>query len=157
MEQNGNIKPSKYNHGKIYKLVDSSGFYYVGSTCTSLSKRLSGHKAMSKTKTERKLYKHIMDWDEIRIVLIEEVNVENKEQLTKEEDKFINRNDPFCLNVRNALQTEEQRKNYLIEQRSEIIKCICGSEITKSHFARHQLAQRHQEFVKHAEQENISL
>ena len=41
MEQNGNIKPNKYNHGKIYKLVDSSGFYYVGSTCNSLSKRLS--------------------------------------------------------------------------------------------------------------------
>ena len=202
MEQSGNIKPNKYNHGNIYKLVNSNGFYYVGSTCSSLSKRLSQHKGMSKAYPNRKVYKQITNWDDIRIVLIVNVSVENKEQLLREEDKHIIRNDPFCLNSCNAFLTEEERehrqKQYCIEyrnenkekiqlyekkyrnenkekiqlykqkycnenkiklkaQRSQLTKCICGSEITKDGFNQHTKTQKHQQFFKDNEQENVSL
>jgi len=209
MEQNGNIKPNKYNHGKIYKLVDSSGFYYVGSTCNSLSKRLSEHKATSKRDSNRKVYKQITNWNDIIIVLIVEVNVVNKEQLLRAENEYIDRNDPFCLNSRKALTTEEElqqyRQNYYKEnkeqiqqhhinhkeeiqqktkiyynkhkqeiqqykqqyrnvnkekikiKRSQLIKCICGLEITKDNFKRHTRSKKHQQFINHNEHENVSL
>jgi len=198
MEQNGNIKPSKYNHGKIYKLVDSSGFYYVGSTCNSLSKRLSEHKATSKRDSNRKVYKQITNWNDIIIVLIVEVNVVNKEQLLRAENEYIDRNDPFCLNSFKAFSTEDEKQQYsqqyyiankdklqkhqkqyysenkkeilqrnqkyhnenkdkINDRKRQLIKCICGLEITKSNFKQHTRSQKHQQFLIHNEQENVSL
>ena len=198
MEQSGNIKPNKYNHGKIYKLVDSLGFYYVGSTCSSLSKRLSEHKATSKRDSNRKVYKQITNWNDVSIVLIAEVNVENKEQLMREEDKYIDRTDPFCLNSFKAFSTVDEKQQYhqqyydenkkkikkykqqyYTENKKEIlqknqkyhsenkdkihvrkrqlIKCICGLEITKSNFKQHTRSKKHLRFVKDNEQENVSL
>ena len=108
-------KPNKYNHGRIYKLIDSFGFYYIGSTCNSLSHRLSGHRVDSKRRPNAKIYKQITNWNDISIVLMVEVNVENKEQLVREEDKYIDRNDPFCLNSYRSFLTEEQKKQYRVQ------------------------------------------
>ena len=119
MEQSGNIKPNKYNHGKIYKLVDNLGFYYVGSTCSSLAKRLSEHRRKSKVYPNRKVYKQITNWDDITIVLIVEVNVENKDLLVREENKHIDRTDPFCLNSYKAFLTEDQKEHYNQQYRNE--------------------------------------
>ena len=40
MEEIRNIKPNRYNHGKVYKLIDSMGFYYIESTVNSLSQKI---------------------------------------------------------------------------------------------------------------------
>ena len=42
---------NRYENGKIYKLIDQeSEYFYIGSTCDTLSKRLYRHKAAAKTK-----------------------------------------------------------------------------------------------------------
>ena len=69
---------------------------------------------MSKIETNRKIDKHITNWNDIKIVLIEEVNVENKDQLTREEDKYIRQyfDDPKCLNSKKAFISDEEEKQY---------------------------------------------
>ena len=44
-----------YSNCKIYKLVDTiNNYFYIGSTCDALSKRLVAHRIASKKQTERK-------------------------------------------------------------------------------------------------------
>ena len=69
------IKPefNRYNNAKIYKLIsDVDNYFYIVSTCTSLSKRLNNHKSVSKRHPEIKVYKHlnIIGWSHIKIILI---------------------------------------------------------------------------------------
>ena len=97
MEQN------RYNHTKIYKLIDCINHnFYIGSTCDILSKRLSWHKDCSKQNPERKVYKYFnsIGWEKVKIILIEEHVLENREQQLREEDRILTNflNDPKCLN-----------------------------------------------------------
>jgi len=82
---------NRYSKGKIYKLVNSvDDKIYVGSTCCVLSKRLYGHK---KTAKEIPHYGHRhlnkIGWDKVRIILIENVNVETKDELIMREQHYI--------------------------------------------------------------------
>jgi len=108
-----------YSNGKIYKLQCEDGYFYIGSTIQVLSQRLGTHKKQCKTETSR-IYQHINEigWDKVRIVLIENVCCNNREELVKKEDEYIrqNRDDAFCLNMRVAFQTEEQKRDYQIEK-----------------------------------------
>ncbi len=112
-------KPNKYNHSKLYKLQCDTGHYYIGCTTDSLPKRLGGHKRSSKIEINRNVYSHInsIGWDKVRIVLISEHYLENREQLLREEDRLIkeNKDDPFCLNAFRAILTDEEKKNIKIE------------------------------------------
>ena len=48
----------RYENSKIYKLIDpDSGYYYIGSTCGTLSLRLHRHKVASKKHPKQKVYK----------------------------------------------------------------------------------------------------
>ena len=72
---------TRYSTGKIYKLVNNvDDHIYIGSTCTSLSKRKHQHKLSSNQFPERKVYKHLsgLGWENIEIVLIEEYLVKIK-------------------------------------------------------------------------------
>ena len=94
---------NRYNHTKIYKLVDCvNHFFYIGSTCDILSKRLYQHKAKAKQTPDRKVYKYFdsVGWENVRIVLIEEHVLQNREQQLREEDRVLINyiNDPLCLN-----------------------------------------------------------
>jgi hypothetical protein len=100
-----------YSHSKIYKIIDNTnGNIYIGSTTQSLSQRLGGHKR------EYKRYcngRHnfvssfeILKNDNYEIVLIEEVNCENKEQLHKIERKHIETNK--CVNLYIPTRTKEE-------------------------------------------------
>ncbi len=52
-------KDERYCNAKVYGLIDAvNGYYYIGSTCMPLRKRLSYHKGLSKIGTERKVYKY---------------------------------------------------------------------------------------------------
>ena len=111
---------NRYENGKVYKLIDQeSEYFYIGSTCDTLSKRLCRHKAVAKTKPNIKVYKVFNDigWDNIKIVLIEEHCLENKEQLLREENKIIMmyKDDEKCLNSLFAwvgLEHKEYCKKY---------------------------------------------
>ena len=110
------MEENRYSKSKVYKLQCDDGYYYIGSTTAPLSKRLGGHKKDSIKNPHQKKFQHIntIGWDKVKIVLVSEHCLENKEQLLREEDKYIRecKDDPFCLNTRLACCTEEERENY---------------------------------------------
>lgn len=108
-----------YANAKIYKLVDPDGYYYYGSTCQLLYKRIHQHKSKSKKYKERKIYKHINEigWDKIKIVLVaDNLKVENIEQLRQIEDSYIKSGfkDDYCLNHDRSFLTIEEKKEKVI-------------------------------------------
>ncbi len=122
-------KDERYCNAKVYKLIDTiNGYYYIGSTCMSLSKRLSNHKDKSKIHPERKNYKYFnyIGWNNVKIILHSEHYLDNKEQLLREEDNVIQMflHDEKCLNSMRALTTKEykteQKKEYRINNKEKI-------------------------------------
>jgi hypothetical protein len=82
---------SRYQRGKIYKLVNSvDDFIYVGSTCLALSSRFYTHKKESKRKP-MPCHRHFntIGWDTVRIVLIENVVADDRSQLIQREQHYI--------------------------------------------------------------------
>ena len=125
------MENNRYNNSKIYKLVDLvNGYFYIGSTCNPLSKRLSWHKQNAKKDryNNRKVYKYFnsIGWEKVKIVLITENYLDNKEQLLREEDNIIQMyiHDEKCLNCNRAFTTteekKEQTKQYHFEHKEEI-------------------------------------
>ena len=57
MEENRNKSEyNGYNNSKVYKLINSvDDTFYIGSTTSSLSKRLCDHKAKAKTEKRKTL------------------------------------------------------------------------------------------------------
>lgn len=106
-----------YAQGKIYKLQCDDGHFYIGSTATELRFRFNRHKHDSKV-IDSRAYQHIktIGWNRVRIVLVEEFPCESKLHLRRREDELIraSMSDPFCLNMRVALQQDgehnERRK-----------------------------------------------
>jgi hypothetical protein len=85
-----------YSNGKIYRIVNiENETIYIGSTTTSLSKRLASHEHRGNGN---------------KIVLVKECPCENNEQLRREEQKCIEEHEGLLLNERRAYQTEEQLK-----------------------------------------------
>ena len=111
------MKANKYNHSKVYRISSNEigkPFFYIGSTTQSLAARLHFHKFRSKNCNSRayQFFKSI-DWN-IGIYLIKEYNLDNIEQLKKEEDTIIRTffDDPYCLNVRHAILDKDHRSQY---------------------------------------------
>lgn len=81
--------------GRVYKLVDKNTMemFYIGSTKQSLAKRLGGHRNMSTRLDQQHLpvYKKINEIGQInvKIILIEELKCENKDQLHRREAELI--------------------------------------------------------------------
>jgi len=76
-----------YKNGKIYKLVnDVNDMIYVGSTTTTLSRRFSSHKQMSKASTAN-IYTamRVIGVDHFKIILIELFSCTCKEELEARE------------------------------------------------------------------------
>ena len=86
--------PQDFSKGKIYKITnDYNDKIYVGSTCESLVKRFSKHKAKSKLE-EVKHYPlyvlmHEIGFDRFRIELLEDCPCEDKYQLRQKEGQYI--------------------------------------------------------------------
>ena len=123
---------NRYSNSKIYKIVnENTGMFYIGSTCLPLHKRFYQHKHNSKKDKHKniKLYKYFTEptFDDFKIVLVEEFNLENKEQLKREENKYIEKfiNDDKCLNMNlsyTGLDKNEYCKLYHQENRKKIIE-----------------------------------
>ncbi len=117
-------KDERYCNAKVYKLIDTiNGYYYIGSTCMQLSKRLSYHKKNAKIETERKVYKcfNMIGWENVKIILHSEHYLENKEQLLREEDNVIQMflHDVKCLNSMRSFNSEDYKKEYHKEYAKE--------------------------------------
>ena len=98
---------NRYENSKIYKLIDpDSEFYYIGSTCGPLTQRLSKHKTYSKIQPEIKLYMAFNDigWDTVKIILIQELYLDHKNELLRAENDVImaNIHNEKCLNSNKA-------------------------------------------------------
>ena len=94
---------NRYHISKIYKLVnDIDDEIYVGSTVQALSKRKGNHVSLAKSKNTV-VYSHLnaIGWDNVRIVLIEEIKCENNEQLLMKEQHYMDLLKP-SLNTRYA-------------------------------------------------------
>ena len=101
-----------YQNGKIYTIRCKSDntLIYVGSTITTLSRRLAEHKSKSKKYNTRKIYQSINDnWDDWYIELYEVYPCENKEQLNKREGEIIR--EIGTLNGQIAGRTRKEWRN----------------------------------------------
>ena len=108
------MENNRYNNGKVYKIIDNTEkqYFYIGSTTSTLSKRLWKHKQHAKENPNQKVYKYFssINWD-VNIILISEHHCENKDQLRREEDLYIRKyiSDPRCLNSRREIITYEEK------------------------------------------------
>lgn len=120
-----------YQLGKIYKLISPSGLIYVGSTCETLSNRLSGHKSSYKRydadKRKHKITSFILldeDFDNIDIVLIEKYPCNSKEELHARERYYIDSIN--CVNIIKPHRTHkewiEDNKEHVVEYNKEYCK-----------------------------------
>ena len=82
-----------YANGKIYKVLNCiNDDVYVGSTCQSLSKRMSTHRARATSKPEQGLlYAQMKEYgyDKFYIELIEKYPCTSKEELNAKEGEWI--------------------------------------------------------------------
>jgi len=119
--------------GFIYKITSSqTDKIYIGSTICSLQARLRLHKSKTKCETNNCNSKLIVCYDDHKIELIEEVEVENEIALRKREGEHIKLNREICVNRKVAGQTREEytelnkdyfseyRKNRYSEQKEDI-------------------------------------
>ena len=111
-----------YQHGKIYKLVNSvTDDFYIGSTAEPrLSRRLSGHRGMAKAGLKTRIYDKMREIGikVFRIVLIEDYPCENKEKLIAREDYFIQLLKPN-MNKNRASTTEKEKKQQMEDWRDQ--------------------------------------
>ncbi len=161
----------KYKNGKIYKIsCNVTGEYYVGSTIQTLERRLDKHISTYKCKKNGILtvFK-ILDGNDFKIELIENVECDNKEQLLEKERYHILNTD--CVNKVVPIITREERKEknkeynkaYRVinkERDMEYYKlksakryatkiiCECGIETSLSNKARHEKTKHHLSFIK---------
>ena len=104
------ITPSRYSHGKIYKIIDNTtNVFSIGSTIMNrIRDRLRLH--INSSQQERykstKLYSYVtpekLRSNDVQIILLEETNASNKEQLLKLENEHVQRElkNILCMNTR---------------------------------------------------------
>jgi hypothetical protein len=98
-----------YSKGKIYQIIcDTTGLIYIGSTCESLSRRLSQHKSDNKRAGKILSSVNVLKNNNYKIILIEEYPCENREQLLKRERYWFD-NTENC-NIIRPFRTREDKK-----------------------------------------------
>jgi hypothetical protein len=103
-----------YNNGKIYKLIcDNSDLIYIGSSTQPLYKRLNQHKKRNECSSKK-----LFELGNVKIILIEEVKCENKEQLLKCEQYYI---DKYKNNIINTINAYTDQKDYYINNKDKIL------------------------------------
>jgi methionine synthase I (cobalamin-dependent) len=114
-----------YANAKIYKIVDNtSDKIYIGSTCKTLSSRLSAHRCAYKSeKCKYCTSFEVLKNGDFDIILIEEVNCQNIEQLRARERHHIETN--ICVNKKIPNHTKaESDKVYYEKNKEKIIQYV---------------------------------
>ena len=147
-----------YKNGKIYKIVsDHTDKIYIGSTCQPLNKRIGQHRANYKRYQEGKSMVittsfEIMKLGNYHIVLIENVQCNNREELFAKERHHIDLFKNICVNkfmpTRTPKEYLEDNKEKIKERISKIINCCCGSHFQKGKITRHNKSNKHIKFLE---------
>lgn len=104
-------KTTKYQKGKIYKLVDNTnGNIYIGSTIQRLSQRKYAHKKDTINGYNKCMSKLIIANGDYDIILIENYPCDSKDELLKRERYYIDNTD--CINKVRCHITTDERKEY---------------------------------------------
>jgi hypothetical protein len=115
-----------FQNGKIYTIRNTiDDDIYVGSTCQSLSKRMSFHrKDILKYIGKRKLYTHMNELgvDNFYIELIEECPCDNLEQLQKREGHFIREMATLNMRIAGRKFQEQRREIYYPQHQEKLIQ-----------------------------------
>ena len=100
-----------YQKARIYKLVDNTnGNFYIGSTCSALSRRLSRHVSNAKRYENGKektqcSSRVILQNNDYQMILIQRYPCNTKEELVAKEYEIIQAN-PDCVNKIRGLYQE---------------------------------------------------
>jgi len=163
---------ARYNNGKIYKIVNEvNSIIYVGSTCTTLSRRFSWHKSFCRRGHTSAIYAAMCEIgiEKFRIILIENYSTTEKNLLLAREQHWIDyfkSEDVALYNCINAFGFDKQQyqAQYKIDHVDQIkqnmaryrrnnadqikkkINCACGGKYTKTHQPRHFRSIIHQIF-----------
>ena len=146
------MENNRYNNTKIYKMYDMiNGYFYIGSTCSELSKRIYQHKCKAKHTPDRKVYKYFTEvgWDNVKIVLMEEHFLDNREQQLREEDRAIQIyiDDEKCLNsLRPWISLEEKNNN--VREREKMYRQNSENFKTWKHNYDKEFRESHKEYIK---------
>jgi hypothetical protein len=118
--------PTNYQNGKIYRIVcNITGLTYIGSTCQTLSQRLTKHRGCYRqllaNPDKKKLVTSVKviaggDYD---IVLLEKCPCESKEELHKRERYYIESMD--CVNKNIPSRTDAEYRKVYYEENKETI------------------------------------
>lgn len=102
--------------GYIYK-IEGGGKFYIGSTTQGLAKRIKNHRSKSKEPSRKNtpLYKlaNEIGWDNMKIILLQEIIFINKSELMAVEDKLIRGflNNDECLNHNRVTITKKEKND----------------------------------------------
>lgn len=163
------MEVSKYQRGKIYKIVDNTNDdVYIGSTCEStLARRLVQHRAdynkyLKGNHNYTTSFKIIANGD-YDIVLIENYPCNSKDELHARE-RYWTQNTNCVNKVKNqGLLKELGQKEYdkvkgkeyratnkeaIKVRRSKLVTCECGVTYTHDHASRHKRCKKHLSYVK---------
>lgn len=118
---------SKYEHGKIYKIISSqSDKMYIGSTVSKyLCERMGQHKYAFVHKNVKKCRANeIVQYDDAKIVLIENYPCKSRDELLQREQFWIDQHQNDCLNAHKAwkgpMSTQDYHKQKYERKKSEI-------------------------------------
>jgi len=149
----------RYKKGKIYKLICSETLdLYIGSTIMSLYDRLRKHRCKNNECESRYFVDPIIE-------LIEDYPCNNRLELRKREQYFIDNND--CINKNKSyttttkeeeieyrkkyyLENKERNKKYYLENKEKLnekFNCDCGGKYTKTHEAKHKKTKKHKKYL----------
>ncbi len=144
-----------YQTGKVYKIECEDGHFYIGSTKNDLKVRLEKHKTNSKLCPTYPLYKHIgNDWNKVRIELVEDYPCNDRRELEKREDDYIQKeiDNSLCLNHNRSFRTDEYKKEYASKHYEENKETYLG--YSRSRYETH--TDECKEYAKQYYQDNIT-
>ena len=142
---------TKYDSGKIYKLIDTRdhSLLYIGSTCMSLCKRLWYHVSASiKKPAPIHIYinNEIQNWDLVTIELVENFPCNSKNELLQREQQYINELKPTHNTIKAFLSIREKKeydKEYKQQDEYKIKKKEWDKEYRESN--KEQLSQKYKD------------
>jgi len=171
-----------YSQGKVYKIESMNSkndddVYFGSTTKKYLSQRMDKHRATYKywkEKGDKRRYYSVFELFEkygvenCRIVLLENVNAESKDQLVSIESQYIR--NFACVNKnipnrkKNEYYNDNKEKNYekskqkgkkyyeankevISEKRKEKVTCECGSICRKIDISSHKKTIKHIDFI----------
>lgn len=152
--------------GRIYKIVSSqTDKCYVGTTTRFLSVLLCYYRVNYRLYTEGKRSYNssmeILKYNDAKIVLLEKLKFNNKEDLAKRQRHYMDNLN--CVNKNIPSRTEEEYrnsdgyKNLLREHKKKRlaikINCQCGGKTSQANLSDHNKTKRHQKYLQNHKQE----